>query len=66
MHWFLNRNQSQKQNVFWTFQSHVIHLLALLGPFKTQMTDFPTLNNIITAVLKLVKSQPFLIHVSKA
>ena len=41
MHWLLNRNQSQKQNVFWTFQSHIIHLLALLGPLTDPNDRFP-------------------------
>ena len=37
----LNRNRSQKQNVFSTLQSHKNHLLALS---QTQMTDVPTLS----------------------
>ena len=43
MHCLLNRNQSQKLNVFSTLWSHKIHLLALLGPFTDQITDFPTI-----------------------
>ena len=40
MHCLLNRNQSQQNNVFSTFLSHKIHLLALFGPF-TDPDRFP-------------------------
>ena len=55
----LNRNQSQKQNVFSTLQSHKIHLLALWALSQTQMADFPTLLYTST-----IKSLPF--HIPEA
>ena len=33
-----------KRDVFSTFHSHKIHLLAFLGLLQTNMTDFPTLS----------------------
>ena len=55
MHCHLNRNQSQKCNVFPTLWSHKIHLFGPVGLSQTEMRDFPTL----FIYLKPGKGTPF-------